>query len=201
MPTTPSTPSPTCSTSWVSELKSRKPNHHNANTSYKVLTSMYKPKRGHPEPHVQTDTETPARHSPSTGERLPHAAGGQHCRQTGVPHAGRLRVSGEGGHPAALRQVPRHHGGERRHPVSRLTLIPQSDSAQTTRRARRWTTSATPSTEPARIGGRGRRAGVLSAPCPVPPSFGGGTSDHAREAHPPIQKMFRSCVRALALVF
>ena len=35
----------------------------------------------------------------------------------------------EGGHPAALRQVPRHHGGERRHTVSRLTLIPQSHLA------------------------------------------------------------------------
>ena len=42
-----------------------------------------------------------------------------------------------------------------------------------------------------KIGGRGRRACVLSAPCPVPPSFGGGTSDHAREAHPRIQKTFR----------
>ena len=58
-----------------------------------------------------------------------------------------------------------------------------------TRPARRWTTSTTPSTEPARSGGqRGRRAGVRSAPCPVPPSFGGGTSDHAREALLRIQK-------------
>ena len=38
------------------------------------------------------------------------------------------------------------------------------------------------------VEGGGRRAGVRSAPCPVPPSFGGGTSDHALEAHFRIQK-------------
>ena len=37
--------------------------------------------------------------------------------------------SRRGGHPAALRQVPRHHGRERRHLVGWLTLIPQSHSA------------------------------------------------------------------------